>query len=65
MPDALAREVAEARAREAPVVAVGTTVVRALESAADPDRPGHVAPTRGETRLLIQPATTFASSTRC
>jgi S-adenosylmethionine:tRNA ribosyltransferase-isomerase len=48
-----------ARARRAPVVAVGTTVVRALESAADPERAGHVRPLRGETRLLIQPGYQF------
>jgi S-adenosylmethionine:tRNA ribosyltransferase-isomerase len=51
--------VARARARHAPVVAVGTTVVRALESAADPDRTGHVRAMRGETRLLIQPGYEF------
>jgi S-adenosylmethionine:tRNA ribosyltransferase-isomerase len=54
-----AAAVASARARGAPVVAVGTTVVRALESAADPERPGHVRPMQGETRLLIQPGYGF------
>ena len=39
---AAADAVARARARGAPVVAVGTTTVRALESAADPDAPGRV-----------------------
>ena len=47
--------IARARSRGAPVVAVGTTTVRALESAADPERPGHVLATGGETRLLVQP----------
>jgi S-adenosylmethionine:tRNA ribosyltransferase-isomerase len=47
--------VAHARARGAPVVAVGTTTVRALESAADPQRPGCVLPVVGDTRLLVQP----------
>jgi S-adenosylmethionine:tRNA ribosyltransferase-isomerase len=47
--------VSRARERGSPVVAVGTTTVRALESAADPNRPGHVRATDGETRLLIQP----------
>jgi S-adenosylmethionine:tRNA ribosyltransferase-isomerase len=47
--------VARARARGAPIVAIGTTTVRALESAADPERPGCVAATTGETRLLVQP----------
>jgi S-adenosylmethionine:tRNA ribosyltransferase-isomerase len=47
--------IARAREQGKPVVAVGTTSVRALESAADPERPGHVRPASGETRLLIQP----------
>ncbi len=51
--------IARARERGAPVIAVGTTVVRALESAADPERPGLVIPQSGETRLLIQPGYTF------
>lgn len=51
--------VADARGRSAPVVAVGTTVVRALESAADSERPGHVRLAEGETRLLIQPGYRF------
>jgi S-adenosylmethionine:tRNA ribosyltransferase-isomerase len=41
-------------------VAIGTTSVRALESAADPEREGHVvARDEGETRLLIQPGYRF------
>ena len=55
----LAQKVASARARGAPVVAVGTTVVRALESAADPALPGHVLAQSTETRLLIQPGYAF------
>jgi S-adenosylmethionine:tRNA ribosyltransferase-isomerase len=55
----LASQIAQARARGAPVVAVGTTVVRALETAADPDRPGHVTAMAGSTRLLIQPGYVF------
>lgn len=55
IPRALASAISDARQRGAPVLAVGTTVVRALESAADPDRPGHVRPCAEETRLLIQP----------
>ena len=39
VPRALAAAIARARERGAPVLAVGTTVVRALESAADPERP--------------------------
>lgn len=55
VPPALVAAIAEARARGKPVVAIGTTVVRALESAADPERPGHVVARAGSTRLLIQP----------
>ncbi|MEP7052746.1 MAG: tRNA preQ1(34) S-adenosylmethionine ribosyltransferase-isomerase QueA [Pseudomonadota bacterium] len=58
-PDLVAA-VSRARERKKPVVAVGTTVVRALESAADPARPGYVRATHGETRLLIQPGYRFA-----
>lgn len=54
-----AKAITAARARGAPVVAIGTTVVRALESAADPEREGFVLPTTGETRLLIQPGYRF------
>jgi S-adenosylmethionine:tRNA ribosyltransferase-isomerase len=60
IPRALATAVAKARQRDAPVVAIGTTVVRALESAADRDRPGHVRPCAEETRLLVQPGYSFA-----
>jgi S-adenosylmethionine:tRNA ribosyltransferase-isomerase len=56
----LASAIARARERGAPVLAVGTTVVRALESARDPDRPGHVRPCAEETRILIQPGYTFS-----
>jgi S-adenosylmethionine:tRNA ribosyltransferase-isomerase len=56
---ALAERVEAARRRGAPVVAVGTTVVRALESARDPGRPGVIRATSGETRLLIQPGYVF------
>lgn len=49
----------QARQRGAPVVAVGTTSVRALESAADPERPGLVCQGQGVTRLLIQPGYRF------
>jgi S-adenosylmethionine:tRNA ribosyltransferase-isomerase len=56
---AVAAEVASARERGAPVIAVGTTVVRALESARDSERPDRVVPFEGETRLLIQPGYRF------
>jgi len=55
----LVQAVRAARERRAPVVAVGTTVVRALESAADPANPGEIRVTHGETRLLIQPGYPF------
>lgn len=55
-----AAAIADARTRNAPVIAVGTTVVRALESAADPARPGHVVVGKGSTNLLIQPGYAFA-----
>jgi S-adenosylmethionine:tRNA ribosyltransferase-isomerase len=48
-----------ARARRAPVIAIGTTVVRALESAADPERYGEIRAQAGTTRLLIQPGYRF------
>jgi S-adenosylmethionine:tRNA ribosyltransferase-isomerase len=52
--------VAAARARQAPVIALGTTVVRALESAAHPGCPGEIRGFSGETRLLIQPGYGFS-----
>jgi S-adenosylmethionine:tRNA ribosyltransferase-isomerase len=57
--ESTAAAVAHARHRDAPIVAVGTTTARALESAADPGRPGHIRATSGETRLLIQPGHTW------
>ncbi len=55
-----AGRIAAARARGGKVVAVGTTAVRSLESASDPERPGCVrAVERAETRLLIQPGYRF------
>lgn len=56
---ALSDAVARARARGGALVAVGTTVVRALESAADPDVEGRVLPRSELTRLLIQPGYRF------
>jgi S-adenosylmethionine:tRNA ribosyltransferase-isomerase len=57
--EATCRAIENARARSSPVVAVGTTVVRALESAADPGQAGRVKASSGETRLLIQPGYAF------
>ncbi len=59
VPEATVRAVDAARARGAKVVAVGTTVVRALESARDPERPGHARASSGATRLLVQPGYRF------
>lgn len=50
------RAVAAARAAGGRIVAVGTTVVRALESAFDE---GKVQPFRGETRLFVRPGYRF------
>jgi S-adenosylmethionine:tRNA ribosyltransferase-isomerase len=57
IPPAVAMAVAETRARGGHVWAVGTTVVRALESAAGPD--GLPAAGRGATALFITPGFTF------
>ncbi len=57
IPEELAAAVAGARDRGARVWAVGTTVVRALESAARPD--GTVVPGSRETGLLIVPGFRF------
>lgn len=54
---ALSSAVKRARARGAPVMAIGTTVVRALESAAMED--GLVRECAEETRILIQPGYRF------
>jgi S-adenosylmethionine:tRNA ribosyltransferase-isomerase len=55
----VAAEIRACRSDGRKVVAVGTTVVRALESAKDPMNARHVLPTRGETALLIQPGYAF------
>jgi S-adenosylmethionine:tRNA ribosyltransferase-isomerase len=56
----LARQIAATRERGGKVVAIGTTVVRALESARDPENPGHVRQLSGATNLLIQPGYHFS-----
>ncbi|WP_459615265.1 tRNA preQ1(34) S-adenosylmethionine ribosyltransferase-isomerase QueA [Bordetella sp. 2513F-2] len=56
VPPATAQAVAETRARGGRVVAVGTTSVRALESAAAATPPGApLAAAQGDTRLFITP----------
>lgn len=57
--ESLVEAVQETRTRGGRVVAVGTTAVRALESAADDEREGMIVPRRGSTRLLIQPGYRF------
>ena len=59
VPRLLAAAVARARERKAPVLAIGTTVVRALESAHDPAHRGHVRACAEDTRILIQPGSSF------
>ncbi len=56
IPTATCDAIARARREARPVVAIGTTVVRALESAV---QDGDVRPGPGETRLLIQPGYRF------
>ncbi len=56
----LCAQIAHARARGAKVVAVGTTVVRALETARDEARPGHVRAHSGDTDLFIRPGYAFS-----
>lgn len=55
----LATSIARARERGAEVLAIGTTTVRTLESARDPERPGLVRACAEETRLLVQPGYRF------
>ena len=54
-----AMAITRAKERGAPIVAVGTTVVRALESAVD--ERGEIRAQSGETRVLIQPGHRFRS----
>jgi len=57
VPPETARAVDDARAEGRPVIAVGTTVVRTLESACD--AAGRLVPGPGDTRLLLQPGARF------
>ena len=57
--EGLVAAVDAARARRANVIAVGTTVVRALESAAELRHLGSIRAKKGLTNLLIQPGYTF------
>ncbi|HET6610348.1 MAG TPA: tRNA preQ1(34) S-adenosylmethionine ribosyltransferase-isomerase QueA [Kofleriaceae bacterium] len=57
IPEATATAIAAAHREGRPIVAVGTTCVRALESAAT--APGQVSPGPGQTRLFIRPGYPF------
>ena len=63
VPAATAELVARTRARGGRVIAVGTTVLRTLESAADAAGALRAGP--GETRLFITPATASSWSIAC
>jgi S-adenosylmethionine:tRNA ribosyltransferase-isomerase len=56
----LAAEVGAVRGRAGRLLAVGTTTVRALETAADPQNPGLVRSFAGKTSLFIKPGHRFA-----
>ena len=58
VPEETAAAIAATRARGGRVIAIGTTVVRALESAVDDA--GTVQPFSGETRLYLVPGSRFA-----
>jgi len=60
VPPETARAIDAARERGAPVLGIGTTTVRALESAPEaPGGGGRILASAGETRLLIQPGYRF------
>ena len=56
VPEATVRRIDATRARGGRIIAVGTTVVRSLETAA---RSGQLEPYQGETRLFIKPGFVF------
>jgi S-adenosylmethionine:tRNA ribosyltransferase-isomerase len=60
VPEATARAVADTRARGGKVVAIGTTVIRALESMADGR--GGVEPGEGRTDLFLRPGSEITVS---
>jgi S-adenosylmethionine:tRNA ribosyltransferase-isomerase len=59
IPDATGRAIAETRAAQKPIVAVGTTVVRTLEAAATPE--GGVRTGQGTTSIFLRPGHRFAA----
>jgi S-adenosylmethionine:tRNA ribosyltransferase-isomerase len=60
LPPAAAAQIQAARAAGGRIVAVGTTVLRTLETVAAPD--GTVRPAAGETRLFITPGYRFKAA---
>lgn len=59
VPAQTAQAVAACRDRGGKVVACGTTAVRTLEAASDPEAPGRVRPGAGQTALFIHPGYRF------
>lgn len=59
VPERLVQQVERARRERRPVIAVGTTVVRALEAAANHEEPGKIRCFSGETDLFIRPGFRF------
>jgi S-adenosylmethionine:tRNA ribosyltransferase-isomerase len=59
VPQEVCDEIAATRARGGRVIAVGTTVVRALETAAQHSPAGSLQPFAGDTRLFIRPGFNF------
>jgi S-adenosylmethionine:tRNA ribosyltransferase-isomerase len=59
VPRATCDAIAAARAAGGRIIAVGTTVVRSLETAAQEAHPGPVAPFNGLTRIFITPGHVF------
>lgn len=57
--ETLVEQVQKARAKGGRVIAVGTTSVRCLESAASFSETGHVAPYQGDTDIFITPGYEF------
>jgi S-adenosylmethionine:tRNA ribosyltransferase-isomerase len=61
IPEAAAEAIARARSEKRPVLAIGTTVVRALEDAAEKSaaRGGRIAPGKAEAEIFLYPGKPF------
>ncbi len=59
VPESTCAAINQASAAGGRVIAVGTTVVRSLETAASAARAGRIAPYRGATRMFIKPGYQF------